>query len=128
MDQAALKVPMMDIVDRDDDVMVRVDLPGVKKEDVDVSLTDNTITVKGTTSEEKKEEEGDYYRCETMKGSFAPCRCPAMSMAARPILPSRMAFWKWLYRNLKRHAATQSKYPEHDIYLSGADDWLSLTV
>lgn len=69
--QAELKVPKMDIVDRDDDVMVRVDLPGVKKEDVDVSLTDNTITVKGTTSEEKKEEKGDYYRCETMKGSFS---------------------------------------------------------
>lgn len=71
MSQLELKVPKMDIVDRDDDVLVRVDLPGVKKEDVDVSLTDNTVTVKGSTSEEKKEEKGDYYRCETMQGSFS---------------------------------------------------------
>ena len=71
MNQLELKVPKMDIVDRDNDVLVRVDLPGVKKEDVDVSLTDNTVTVKGSTSEEKKEEEGDYYRCETMQGSFS---------------------------------------------------------
>jgi HSP20 family protein len=71
MGQVELKVPKMDIVDRDDDVMVRADLPGVAKDDIDVSLTDNTITVKGSTSEEKKEEDGDYYRCETMKGSFS---------------------------------------------------------
>ena len=71
MNQLELKIPKMDIVDRDDDVMVRADLPGVKKEDVDVSLTDNTITVKGSTSEEKKEEKGDYYRSETMQGSFS---------------------------------------------------------
>ena len=55
----------------DDDVLVRADLPGVAKDDIDVSLTDNTITVKGSTSEEKKEEKGDYYRSETMKGSFS---------------------------------------------------------
>ena len=71
MSQIELKVPKMDVVDRDDEVMVRADLPGVKKEDVDVSLTDNTITVKGSTSEEKKEKKGDYYRCETMQGSFS---------------------------------------------------------
>ena len=70
MGQLELKVPKMDIVDRDDDVLVRADLPGVTKDDIDVSLTDNTITVKGSTSEEKKEEKGDYYRSETMKGSF----------------------------------------------------------
>lgn len=68
--QPELKIPKMDIIDRDEDVLIRADLPGVNKDDIDVSLTDNTITVKGSTSEEKKEEKGDYYRCETMKGSF----------------------------------------------------------
>jgi HSP20 family protein len=64
------KSPKVDIVDRDDDVLVRAEIPGVKKEDLDVSLTDNAITIKGSTSEEKKEEKGDYFRSETMKGSF----------------------------------------------------------
>jgi HSP20 family protein len=63
--------PRVDIVDRDDDILVRVDVPGVKKEDLDVTLTDNTITIKGRTSEMKKEEKGDYFRSETLKGSFS---------------------------------------------------------
>lgn len=66
-----LKAPKVDIVDRDDDVLIRADLPGVKKDNVEVSLTDNTLTLKGSTSEEKKEEKGDYFRSETMKGSFS---------------------------------------------------------
>jgi HSP20 family protein len=66
-----LKAPKVDIVDRNDDILVRADVPGVKKENLDVSLTDNTITIKGSTSEEKKEEKGDYYRSETMKGEFS---------------------------------------------------------
>lgn len=71
LEQLELKAPKMDIVDRDNDVLIRADLPGVKKENIDVSLTDNTVTIKGSTSEEKKEEKGDYYRSETMKGSFS---------------------------------------------------------
>jgi HSP20 family protein len=63
--------PRVDIVDRDDDLLVRADVPGVKKENLEVTLTDNTITIKGHTSEEKKEEKGDYFRSETLKGSFS---------------------------------------------------------
>ena len=62
--------PRVDIVDRDDDILVRADVPGVKKENLNITLTDNTITIKGNTSEAKKEEKGDYFRSETMKGSF----------------------------------------------------------
>jgi HSP20 family protein len=63
--------PRVDIVDRDDDILVRADVPGVKKENLDVTLTDNTITIRGSTSEVKKEEKGDYFRSETLKGSFS---------------------------------------------------------
>ena len=63
--------PRVDIIDRDEDIMVRADVPGVKRENLEVTLTDNTITIKGKTSEEKKEEKGDYFRSETMKGTFA---------------------------------------------------------
>jgi HSP20 family protein len=64
-------MPKVDIIDRDEDIMVRADVPGVKRENLEVTLTDNTITIKGKTSEEKKEEKGDYFRSETMKGAFA---------------------------------------------------------
>lgn len=71
LDSVELTTPKVDVIDRDDDILVRADIPGVKKENLEVSLTDNTITLKGSTSEEKKEEKGDYFRSETMKGSFA---------------------------------------------------------
>ena len=62
--------PKVDVIDRVDDILVRADVPGVTRENLDVTLTDNTITIKGKTSEQKREEKGDYFRSETMKGAF----------------------------------------------------------
>ncbi|MGZ8198903.1 MAG: Hsp20/alpha crystallin family protein, partial [Burkholderiales bacterium] len=49
----------------------KVEIPGIKKEDLHVSLTGNMMTIKGETKTEEKEEKGDYYRCEISRGSFA---------------------------------------------------------
>ena len=65
-----LAAPRIDIVDRDDDILVRADVPGYDKEGLEVSFTDNTITIRGSASGAKKEEKGDYYRNETMKSAF----------------------------------------------------------
>lgn len=65
------KFPRVDIIDRDAEVEVRAELPGVDKKDVEVSLSDNTVTLKGSTRHEEKEEKGDYYRSEITTGSFA---------------------------------------------------------
>jgi HSP20 family protein len=64
------KMPAVDVSDLDDEVVVRAELPGVEKKDVDVSMSDNTVTIKGSTKREEKEEKGDYYRCETTCGAF----------------------------------------------------------
>ncbi|MGZ5170799.1 MAG: Hsp20/alpha crystallin family protein, partial [Burkholderiales bacterium] len=45
--------------------------PGVKKEDIHISLTGNLMTIKGETKHEQKEEKGDYYRCEIARGAFS---------------------------------------------------------
>ena len=66
-----LKTPKVDIIERDNDILVRAEIAGVKKEDLDVSLTDTAITIKGSACEEKQEEKGDYFRSETRKGAFA---------------------------------------------------------
>ena len=50
---------------------MKAEVPGIKKEDIEVSVTDNTITIKGSTRREEKEEKGEYYRCEISRGSFA---------------------------------------------------------
>jgi HSP20 family protein len=65
------RIPKLDVLDRDDDVLVRAEVPGFAKEDLDISVTDNTVTIKGESKHEEKEEKGDYYRCEISRGSFA---------------------------------------------------------
>ncbi|MGD9385918.1 MAG: Hsp20/alpha crystallin family protein [Thioalkalispiraceae bacterium] len=62
--------PKVDIINRDDEVLVKAELPGVDKKDIDISLTENTVTIRGKTSHEEKEEKGDYYRCEMTRGSY----------------------------------------------------------
>ena len=65
------KTPSVDVIERDDEIVVKAELPGVDKKDIDVSVTNNTVTIKGTTSHEEKEEKGDYYRCEISRGSYS---------------------------------------------------------
>ena len=65
-------LPKVDILDRDDDILLRAELPGVDKKDLDVTISGNSVTIKGVTSHEEKKEEGNYFRQEISKGSF--CR------------------------------------------------------
>lgn len=65
------RTPRVDLIDRENELVVRAEIPGVKKEDLEVTLGDNTITVRGTTSVEKKEEKGDYFRQEISSGTFS---------------------------------------------------------
>lgn len=58
------KLPKMDVIERDKEVIVRAEVPGVDKKDLDISVSDNTLTIKGSTRREEKEEKGDYYRHE----------------------------------------------------------------
>jgi len=66
-----MRMPKVDVIDREEDVVVRAELPGVEKKDLEISTTDTTVTIKATTRHEEKEEKGDYYRCEISRGSIA---------------------------------------------------------
>jgi len=63
--------PSVDVIDREDEVLVRAEVPGFKKEDIDVSVSGTMLTLKGDTKTEEKEEKGDYYRCEITRGAFS---------------------------------------------------------
>lgn len=63
-------LPQMDIIDRDDVIVVRAALPGVDKDNLEVSTTNQTLTLRGTTHKETKEEAGEYYRHEISRGNF----------------------------------------------------------
>ena len=66
-----LKTPKVDIIEHDNDIVVRAEIAGVRTEDLDVSMTDTAITIKGSTSEEFTEEKDDYFRSEMTKGEFS---------------------------------------------------------
>jgi HSP20 family protein len=66
-----ISFPKVDILDHTDDIEVQAALPGVKKEDLEVSVTNQTITIRSSTKEEKKEgEKGKYFRREISRGEF----------------------------------------------------------
>jgi HSP20 family protein len=63
--------PSMDVIERSGEVIVRAALPGVKKENIEVSLSGVLLTIRGDAKERTKEEQGEYYRCEIPHGGFS---------------------------------------------------------
>jgi len=63
--------PTVDIFEEGGDVVIKAELPGIKKEDIDVKLTDNTITISGEKKKEEKVEKKNYYWMERSYGSFS---------------------------------------------------------
>jgi len=63
----------MDVRATDDAITVKCDMPGMKKEDIDISLEGNVLTIKGerTVEEETKDEKGKVVRRERRSGSFS---------------------------------------------------------
>ena len=62
--------PALDIYQTDNDVVVKAALPGVKPEEVDITITGDTLTVKGEYQEEKEVKEENYFHRERRHGSF----------------------------------------------------------
>lgn len=62
--------PSVDIFEEGGNVVIKAELPGMKKEDLDVKLTEDTITISGEKKKEEKVEKKDYYRLERSYGSF----------------------------------------------------------
>jgi len=62
--------PTIDVFERDNTLVTKVDLPGLKKEDVKVEVVDGMLTIRGERANETKEGKENYYRCERMYGTF----------------------------------------------------------
>jgi HSP20 family protein len=65
------RMPSVDVIDRDKEILVRAEIPGVDKKDLDISVTGDSVSIKGSARHEEEEEKGEYYRRETSSGSFA---------------------------------------------------------
>ncbi len=60
----------LDIYETNDDVVVEASLPGVKPDDIDISVTGQVLTLKGESREEHEEKAQSFYRHERRHGSF----------------------------------------------------------
>ena len=65
------RVPHVDVIDRDGDVLVRAELPGVDRKDLEITTTENMLSIKATTKFEETQEDGDFYRSEIARGAYA---------------------------------------------------------
>ena len=60
----------VDMIETKDDVVVKASVPGIKPEDIDISLSGDTLTIKGETKSEEKVEKANYIRQERRFGAF----------------------------------------------------------
>lgn len=63
--------PPMDVVEKKDIIVVKAELPGINPEEIEISVTGDTLTVRGEKRHEKKEEGEGYLRRERIFGSFS---------------------------------------------------------
>jgi HSP20 family protein len=70
MSKSAAWSPKIDVFERDNRLVTRVDLPGMKKEDVSVEVTDGHLALSGERKHEKEEKKDNFYRSEREYGSF----------------------------------------------------------
>ena len=63
--------PSVDIYETDEAIILKAELPGIKKEDVSVEIKDNVLTLRGERIEDKEIKEGNYFRKERCFGTFS---------------------------------------------------------
>jgi HSP20 family protein len=66
----AAREPLMDLIDEKDQYKVIMEVPGINKEDIDINVTEDSLTVRAESRTEQKKEEKGYYYQERRYGSF----------------------------------------------------------
>jgi HSP20 family protein len=73
-------LPEVEVLQRNNDLVIRADLPGLDKNDIKVDVTENALTIQGERKREREEEKAGVYRSERSYGSF--CRMVALPEGA----------------------------------------------
>lgn len=63
-------MPLVDIKEEPDRFLIKADIPGVKPEDIEVTMENGALTIRGERSAEKEEKKEGYHRIERSRGSF----------------------------------------------------------
>ena len=83
-----MRLPRVDVFDGEENVVVRAEIPAVDKKDLEISVNDTSVTIKGKTMRTEKEEKGEYHRCEIGIGEFTrtlvlPCAVDGSKASAQ---------------------------------------------
>ena len=62
--------PTIDVIEKDDNILLRAELPGLSEEDVEITVENRHLTIQGEKKFEHEESEGNYRRLESRYGSF----------------------------------------------------------
>jgi HSP20 family protein len=62
--------PRVDVEETDKDIVIKADLPGVEPKDIDITVVDGSLVLKGEKKEEKEEKKKNYHRIERFVGQF----------------------------------------------------------
>lgn len=62
--------PSVDILEKDDKLILRAELPGMTEKDIDLKLEGNTLTLKGERKMDNEDKKSNYHRVESFYGSF----------------------------------------------------------
>jgi HSP20 family protein len=76
----------LDMMQTEDDVVVKASIPGVKADDINISVTGDTLTIRGEVKSEEEVKEADYHMREIRQGTFARSvllPCPVVSDKAK---------------------------------------------
>jgi HSP20 family protein len=63
--------PAVDMLDRRNEVILRVDVPGLREKDITVNVSNGVLTICGARKEEREEHDEDYYCAERWTGAFS---------------------------------------------------------
>jgi HSP20 family protein len=77
--EATAALPAIDVSETEDSVILRAEVPDINPEDLDISITEDTLRIMGETTQERVEEEGGVQTTERRYGSFSrtlqlPCK------------------------------------------------------
>lgn len=63
-------LPAVDVLDDKDKLTIKAELPGFKREDLDVSVHDNSLVISGERKSDEEKKDGEFYRSERFYGKF----------------------------------------------------------
>jgi HSP20 family protein len=69
-EDGGIAAPAVEVAESDGDVTVKMEVPGVEKEQINLTVSDDTLMVRGETRKETEEKKKNYYRQEIRYGSF----------------------------------------------------------